>query len=122
MSGDREGEVRDRHAAADAIEGARAGSYTMEETVLTKCDVRAAFRRLPFVKRVIVALLERYAVPPGYTGPWPPTPAQVGEYLRTTCPEFGGRVVSARTVLTLHRTALRQLRTWLRRGGVHHVS
>ena len=88
-----------------------------EEKLLTKHDVRAAFRRLPLIERTVVALLERYTVPPGYTGPWPPTPAQIGEYLGRTFPKFRGRTVPARTVVRLNRKALQHLHTWLTRGG-----
>lgn len=98
------------------------GSYSIEEALMTKYDVRVAFRRLPMTERVVVALLQRYATPPGYGGPWPPTPAQVGDYLRVTFPEFGGAMVSARQVLHLHAKGLRRLRKWLERGGIHHAS
>ena len=94
--------------------------YLIEEKLVAKRDVRIALRRLPLIERTVVALLERYVTPPGYTGPWPATPTQIGEYLGRTFPKFRGRPVSARTVVRLNLKALRHLHTWLTRGGRHY--
>jgi hypothetical protein len=91
-------------------------SSNHEDRVLTRCDVRHVLRRLPRVERAVVALMQRYTVPPGYYGPWPATAWHVGEYLRVTFAEFGGRRVPARTVGHLNQRALRRMARWLTRG------
>lgn len=103
-------------------ESAQYGSYTIEERLHTRHDVRKALRQLPLYQRALVALMQRYAVPPGYTGPWPPTPEQIGAYMGATFPRFRGKPISAGAVVRINLYALRTLRRWLEERGVTHGS
>ncbi|HXC24843.1 MAG TPA: hypothetical protein VNU46_02930 [Gemmatimonadaceae bacterium] len=67
-------------------------------TVLNRIAIDAALAALTPTDRAVVELMSRYRAPMGYTGEWPATPEEVGEYLGATFPEFRGRPVTGRTV------------------------
>lgn len=94
----------------------------LEEMLQARHDARLAFVQLSLLERIVVALVQRYAVPPGYTGPWPPTPRQIGGYLQQRFPHLRGQLSQTRAVGKIHRRALAKLRSWLEARGVDHAS